>query len=223
MLLHPGLLVGVMAQLDWMSDGARDAGPRSEGRGWMAGPYLGARLTPNLYFDARVAWGRSDNEVDPLGAYVDRFDTTRLLASAKLTGDWSLDGFRLRPSAEVIWFKETQHAYENAIGIAIDSQSFHLGRAVFGPEIGYAWRLADETVIEPFVGVKGVWDFAGTEQSTAAGAPLGGGDVRARFEGGLAVRTPSGVLVRGTGAYDGFGSDGYRANQGQVQVVVPLR
>ncbi|MEQ1711112.1 MAG: IPT/TIG domain-containing protein, partial [Hyphomicrobium sp.] len=34
MLLHPGLLVGVMAQLDWMSDSAGQTGPRSEGRGW---------------------------------------------------------------------------------------------------------------------------------------------------------------------------------------------
>lgn len=223
MLLHPGLLVGVMAQLDWMSDSASGTSQRSEGRGWMAGPYLGARLTPNLYFDARVAWGRSDNEVDPLGAYVDTFDTTRVLASAKLTGDWTYDTFRLRPSAEIIWFEETQHAYENAIGIAIDSQSFHLGRTVFGPEIGYAWRLADETVIEPFVGLKGVWDFAGPEQSAAAGTPVGADELRARVEGGLAVRTPSGIVVRGTGAYDGLGSDGYRAIQGQAQIIVPLQ
>lgn len=130
---------------------------------------------------------------------------------------------RFRPSAEVIWFKETQQAYENAIGIAIDSQSFTLGRTVFGPEVGYAWRLPDMTTLEPFVGLKGVWDFAGSAQTTAAGSPIGHDEIRARIEAGISYQAPSGITIRGSGAYDGIGGGGYRAIQGQAQIIVPLQ
>lgn len=57
-LVRPGLLVGLMGQFDWMSDSASGTLTTSrEGRGWMAGPYVSARLTPNIYFDARATWG----------------------------------------------------------------------------------------------------------------------------------------------------------------------
>ena len=52
----------------------------------MAGPYVSARLGPNLYFTGRAAWGISENEVDPFGLYTDDFSTDRWLASAELTG-----------------------------------------------------------------------------------------------------------------------------------------
>ncbi|MBX9845658.1 MAG: autotransporter outer membrane beta-barrel domain-containing protein [Xanthobacteraceae bacterium] len=227
MILMPGLLVGVMGSHDWMADSSSASGQNTglnrDGRGWMAGPYMSARLTNTLYFDARAAWGQSTNHVDPLGTYVDTFATTRALASAKLTGDWSRDAWRFRPSAEVIWFTETQKAYTNAIGIDIASNTFSLGRTVFGPEVGYRMMLADKSVVEPFVGLKGVWDFARTQETTAAGTPFDSGSVRGRIEAGLSFRAPNGVSIRGSGAYDGLGSSGYHAVQGQARLVVPLQ
>lgn len=223
-LVMPGLLVGALVSFDWMSDGSETGQLRNrDGRGWMAGPYVSARLTRNLYFDARAAWGRSSNEIDPLGAYVDQFETTRALASAKLTGDWSLDAWRFRPSAEVIYFTEKQLDYKNAIGIDIAAQTFSLGRAMFGPEIGYRMLLADDSVLEPFVGIKGVWDFSRTEQTTAAGTPVAADTLRGRIEAGVSWRAPSGISVRATGAYDGLGTSGYQAYQGQARLVVPLQ
>ena len=145
----PGLLLGVMGQLDWMNESALTAQKR-DGRGWMAGPYLGARLTPNLYFDARLNWGRSSNEVDFLGSFTDKFDTDRALASARLTGDWAVGSLRLRPSAEVIYYQERQNAYQSTAGIPLSAETYTLGRAVFGPELGYRWTLLDKSVMEPF-------------------------------------------------------------------------
>jgi hypothetical protein len=49
-------------------------------------------LSPNLYFDARAAWGQSDNSIDPLGVYTDNFSTDRSLVSAKLTRKRSFIG-----------------------------------------------------------------------------------------------------------------------------------
>jgi outer membrane autotransporter protein len=223
LLARPWLLVGVLAQLDWMSDSADANGRPREGRGWMAGPYASARLTPNIYFDTRAAYGRSSNHIDPTGGAVDMFETSRALLSAKLTGDWTAGAWRLRPSAELVWFKEEQAAYTNAIGIAIASNAVHLGRLSAGPEVGYLLRLADGTGIEPFVGAKAVWDFAVSDQTSSTGAPIGHDGLRARLEGGLAIRLPAGIALRATGAYDGVGSSNYRAVQGQARLTVPLQ
>ena len=227
-ILMPGLLVGIMGQADWMADSnsgstSTTGSQARDGRGWMAGPYLAARLTPNLYFDTRAAWGRSTNHVDPLGFYVDTFTASRALAAAKLTGDWTWGQLRVRPSAEVIWFRETSDAYTNAIGIAIDKQAFNLGRLTFGPEFGYRFALGDAGLLEPFVGFKGVWDFARTTETTAAGEPVGGDSVHGRVEAGATYRAPSGISVRASGQYDGVGTSGFHSVQGKAQLVVPLQ
>ena len=148
-------------------------GTSASGQGWMAGPYMSARLTRNLFFDARAAWGRSDNRVDPLGIYTDSFSTDRSLVSGKLTGNWSFGALQFRPSAEVIYFHETQKAYVNQINIAIPEQSISLGRFTFGPEVAYRMRAPNGGIVEPFIGVKGVWDFAKTADTTVAGTVIG--------------------------------------------------
>jgi outer membrane autotransporter protein len=223
-VVMPGLLVGVMGQFDWMSDSSASDGVSREGHGWMVGPYLSAWLTRNVYLDARALWGQSTNELNPLGSYTDTFTTSRALAAAKLSGDWRFGALGVRPSAEVIWFTEQQKAYTNAIGIDIAGQSYSLGRTMFGPEFSYRFVSADKSAFEPFVGLKGVWDFARTQESTAAGEPIGGDTVRGRLEAGATYRTPAGISVRALGGYDGIGSTGsYHAIQGQAQIVVPLQ
>ncbi len=54
-LVSPDLLVGGLLQYDSLTSSA--AKENTEGKGWMAGPYVTARLTDNLYLDARLAWG----------------------------------------------------------------------------------------------------------------------------------------------------------------------
>ena len=189
----------------------------------MAGPYVSARLTQNLFFDARTLWGRSNNNINPLGAYTDSFETSRALAAAKLTGKWAFGALSFKPSAEVIYFKEEQKAYTNAIGIAIDSQTVSLGRLTFGPEFGYRIGLGGGSVLEPFVGVKGVWDFNKTAETTAAGEPVGNEAFRGKLETGATLRTASGLSFRALGSYDGIGDDKFHAWQGRATIVVPLQ
>jgi outer membrane autotransporter protein len=188
----------------------------------MAGPYLSAQLTSNLFFDARAQWGRSNNHIDPLGAYTDSFDTNRSLAAAKLTGRWTYGAITFQPSAEVIYFTERQKAYTNAIGIGIDSQTVNLGRLMFGPEVSYRMPFGDGGVLEPFIGLKAVWDFTGSNQTTAAGEPVGHDELRGRIETGATLRTPSGISLRAMGSYDGIGDSHFHAWQGRATVVVPL-
>ncbi len=222
-VVRPWLLVGTMLQLDWMDDSSSIGGRNADGHGWMAGPYMSAGLTPNIFFDARALWGRSTNQVDPLGSYTDKFETSRALVSAKLTGQWAKGALSFRPSAEVVYFTEQQKAYTSTIGIAIDSQSVSLGRLAVGPEVAYRIEVGSAAIFEPFVGVKGVWDFARTAETTAAGEPVGSDAWRGRLEAGTTLRVPSGLSLRASGAYDGIGDDKFRAWQGRASVVVPLQ
>jgi uncharacterized repeat protein (TIGR01451 family) len=220
--LHPAILVGMLVQFDWMSESSTMLGTSASGQGWMAGPYMSARLTRNLFFDARAAWGRSDNRVDPLGIYTDSFSTDRSLVSGKLTGNWSFGALQFRPSAEVIYFHETQKAYVNQINIAIPEQSISLGRFTFGPEVAYRMRAPNGGIVEPFIGVKGVWDFAKTADTTVAGTVIGNNAFRGKLEGGATYTAPSGVSVRASVSYDGIGGSDFQSYQGRAFVAVPL-
>jgi len=220
--LHPAILVGMLVQFDWMSETSSSLGTSASGRGWMVGPYLSARLTRNLFFDARAAWGQSDNSVDPLGIYTDKFSTDRSLVSGKLTGNWSFGNVQFRPSAEIIYFHETQKSYVNQLNIFIPEQSISLGRVTAGPEIAYRFRQPGGAILEPFIGIKAVWDFAKTADTTIAGTVIGNNPLRGKVEGGATYSTPSGVSVRASVSYDGLGDSDFQAYTGRAFVSVPL-
>ncbi len=222
-IVRPAILIGLLMQIDKMQDASSSASSARGGQGWMAGPYMSAQLTDNVFFDARAAWGQSSNHINPLGSYTDSFATDRGLVSGKLTGNSSWGAFRFRPSAEVAYFQEKQKTYVNQLGIDIPGQTVSLGRATFGPEIGYQFIRPDKSMLEPFVGLKGIWDFARTTDApTIAGQAVGGEPIRARVEGGVTFKSASGVLLRGSGAYDGIGDSHFRAIQGGVFVIWPI-
>ena len=62
----PGLMIGALMQFDFSDQSSGLLGSEAEGHGWMAGPYISARLTENLYFDARAAWGESGQLDQPV-------------------------------------------------------------------------------------------------------------------------------------------------------------
>ena len=62
----------------------------ADGEGFMVGPYITARLSDNLYIDARYAVGSWDNTVSPPGSYRDDFETDRELFAGSLIGDFEL-------------------------------------------------------------------------------------------------------------------------------------
>jgi hypothetical protein len=179
-------------------------------------------LSPNLYFDARAAWGQSDNSIDPLGVYTDNFSTDRSLVSAKLTGSWAYGRLWFRPSAEIAYFEETQFSYINELDFDIPEQSVSLSRVSVGPEIGYPFALENGSVLEPHVGVKGVWTL-GEYEGPALADNAGDDDaLQVRLEMGATVTTPSGISMRASGAYDGLGGDRFSAYEGWASISIPL-
>ena len=223
MVVAPGVIVGALYQRDWLSDTATTLGQNRDGAGWMVGPYIGMRLTKNIFLDARYAWGKATNQVDPLGAYVDTFETARQLATARLAGDWTKGVWRFRPSAELSYFSETQKSYVNQIGIEIPETKLSLGRVTFGPEIAYRMQLRNQAILEPYIGLKGVWDFAKGNDINSSGAAIAPEALTGRIEFGATLKTSDGTSLRAAGAYDGLGAANYRAWQAQGYLIVPIK
>jgi len=220
----PGLLVGLLGQVDWTDEEDTSQNFSINGRGWMIGPYLAARLHDNLLFNGRVAWGQSDNEVSPFNSYKDKFDTDRWLIRGQLTGDFNLANLHLAPSVGVIYFEDQQKAYTDSNGVFIPGQTISLGRVTFGPKISTNFTTTHGGLISPHISIKGIWDFDKADQvDIATGLAAGSDDdLRARVEAGLSARMVSGWTLGGEGFYDGIGADQLSIYGGSVSLTVPL-
>ncbi len=223
----PGILVGALVQVDDTREDIDDPTllGEVEGTGWMAGPYLGIRLTDTLYFDARAAWGTSNNDIwlqdAATGWRSGQFDTERWLANANLTGNYQFGSWRLSPQIGVAYGSESYDTYFNSLGLAVDGGKARIGRATGGAEVGYQLRHNDGSVLEPHIGIKGIWNFQ-TDDLVVNGVVVDTEVSRAQVEGGLLYRTPSGFAVRGALAYDGIGADEFESYTGQFWVNIPL-
>lgn len=219
--IAPDMIIGALVQFDWAEDQSGLLTSKVDGKGWMAGPYLSARVHDNIYLDLRAAWGRSSNDL-ALGATTGSFDTSRWLVKGTLAGNWLYDCWRLTPSAELAYLTERQDTFTNSAGTFIPSQDISLGRLQFGPEIGYRFAQTSNTFVEPFAAIKGVWDFDNPNIAIVDGIVVGPSDLWGRLEGGLNVLTTSGWYVRGLASWDGIGASDYNGYTLQGILNVPL-
>ena len=219
--LTENLIVGALIQFDWSKDQSGVLQSDIDGTGWMAGPYLSARIHDNVYLDLRAAWGGSSNDMT-LGATTGTFDTTRWLVKGTLAGNFEHAAWRITPSAELAYVEENQNVFTNSAGTFVPSQTVSLGRLQFGPEFGYRFAHTADTFIEPFAAIRGVWDFDNPNVAIIDGFVVGPGDFWGRLEGGLNVMTSGGTYVRGSASWDGVGASDYSGYTLQGTVNVPL-
>lgn len=225
--IAPGVLIGALVQVDDTREDLDDptlAG-EVEGTGWMAGPYVGIRLLDNLFLDARAAWGRSSNDIwldDPAAGYrTGSFDTDRWLASANLTGNYDYGPWRLSPQLGIAYGAESYDTYFNSLGQAVEGSRARIGRLTGGAEVGYRIPLDSGAVLEPHIGLTGIWNFD-TDDLVVGGVLVESQESRARVEGGLLYRAPTGLAMRAAVSYDGIGADDFEAVSGQMWINVPL-
>jgi len=225
--LSPGILVGTLVQFDLTNEDVKDPDLTGsvDGRGWMAGPYIGIKLTDHLIFDARAAWGTSDNDIE---LYDDAakwrkgsFDTTRWLATASLTGNWYYGAWRLTPQVSLAYGHEEYDTYKNSLGQTVDGAGVSIGRATFGTEVGYRIMTSDGTLVEPHLGISGIWNFD-SDDLIIDGVVVETNASRAKLDGGILVRRPDGMGLRAAVSYDGIGASDFEAWSGQVWLNVPL-
>ena len=217
-------LIGIMGQFDLSSGSNSNVGSSARGTGWMAGPYVVARLGENLYVDGRATYGQSYNEVNPLGLFSDAFTTDRVLLQAGLTGDFAIGDFTFSPFARVTYYWEGQRAYVDTLNNAIPGQEFDLGRLEFGPKI--SWNVPMEAYdLALDLSVTGVYDFNKLQNAAPSNTGLAASDatLRAKISAGAEIVLPdSAASIRATGFYDGIGVSDYRSYGGDLSIHVPF-
>jgi len=217
-LVTPGLLVGAGIQFDWLEEDTV-LGGSIDSQGFLAGPYLTARLSENLFLDLRAAWGTADADVSPFGTYVDGVESDRALFTGALIGDFESGNLRIRPEARLTWYREETSSYVDGLGVTIPGFTIESGYFEFGPELAYAIAMHDGASLLPSLTLQGVWTFA---QDNTASAPsnapgLADTGLRGRVELGLAYARP-GFSIAAATYYDGIGDTDFESWGARVKL-----
>ena len=213
--LRDNVLVGGLVQFDSFSDRDGLQAGEGEGDGWMAGPYVTARLAPQLYVEVRAAWGRSDNVLSPLPGQRDAFETDRSLYAGSIFGEAVLgQATILRPALSVRYLSEEQLAYTDSLGIAIPSQTVDQGEVSFSPRLSHLVEFNNGSTLRPFVQLEGIYTFgADPEGGLVALIPVDfdglAGQLRGRVETGFDFHADGVLRASLSGFYDGIGSDDF--------------
>jgi hypothetical protein len=202
---NPNLLVGGMVQFDYTDDPANNA----SGKGWMFGPYFVAK-TPNqpLYFEGRLLYGQTDNEITPLGTYTDSFETERLLAQLRASGQYEFKNTTLMPLLDFTYTEDRQKAYTDSLGNTIPDQTVDLMQVSAGLDFSTPLSVQMGS-LELTGGIKGIYS-----SSNGATAAPEFENWRGRTHIGLNYDSGRGTTVRFGSFYDGLGTnyESYGAN-----------
>ena len=225
-MLGPRLLLGLMGQFDSMSQSSASQSSKASGQGWLAGPYATVKITDNLYWQARGAFGTSLNDISPSLIYIDHVTTQRWLASSTLAGRWLRGGWSFNPSLAVTYLEDVANPHNDPLGVAVPEIKSRLGEAKLGPEVGYHIQASRELTLEPHAGMQLIWNFANDVTATGfdnVGSGISGPTgVRGRADAGLSASYAGGYTLDLTGSYDGIGAGGYSSVAGRADLRVPL-
>ncbi|WP_425090635.1 autotransporter domain-containing protein [Tropicimonas sp. S265A] len=164
--LFPGMLVGISLQFDRLETTEAATGDTFDGTGWLAGPYVTARLAPNLVFDGRLALGRVDTDVDLTSGGTDSFSSDRQLAQIAVVGDHSYADFVIAPRAELGWYRETSDAYTSGVFGLVGESEIELGQAVLGGRVSRETGFGGGSFV-PYVDLSTIYTYYGTGTMTA--------------------------------------------------------
>ena len=208
------LLVGALFEYDDFNDKGTLTAGEAEGNGWMAGPYVMAKIAPQLFGELRAAWGKSDNRVSPLGTYTDSFKTSRSYYSGSLIGQFDIGkDLVFRPEMTLRHISERQKAYIDSLNIAIPSQTVDQGDVTFRPRLHYIAKLDSGWQLRPFGEVEGIYTFG-----TQGGNSVIGNGLRGRIEGGIDLFSPGGMRASLSAFHDGIGAQSFRSTGAHVSV-----
>jgi outer membrane autotransporter protein len=222
-VVSPSLLIGVLVQYDSTQLSSRTDNYAVSGSGWMAGPYATVRLSDNVFFQGRAAWGTSDNTISPFATYSDSFHTDRWLVSGTLTGLWNWGPWGFRPTASLAYIEDGSAAYTDSLGVVIPDVNVSLGQFKAGPEISYKYELSTGATLVPYLGLNAIWNFDASNNAADFGGTLAGdNDVRGQVELGLKSQFADGAGIDFSVSYDGIGSDTYHATSGRGVISIPL-
>jgi len=83
-------------------------------------------------------------------------------------------------------------------------------------------HLAALRTLEPYVSIKGIWDFERSGTTSPHGILASTSDIRARIEGGAGGTWIGGWSIRTSVFYDGIGASDFEVYGGRIRASVPL-
>ncbi|MCC9624244.1 autotransporter outer membrane beta-barrel domain-containing protein [Thalassospira sp. MA62] len=215
-------LLGMLVQYDLYEQTLAGQNSKGKGQGWMVGPYIVTRPAEKLIWDARVAWGQSDNKINPLSMGWENYDGERWQAESTLTGELQYEDWNIFPQLGVNFFQEEQKSFTTNAGTHIGSQKIATGNLSFGPEVSRVWYQTDDYVVTPSFALKGIWDFKSPDIERTDGSYLGTEKLRARTEIGASITFTDGGTLSGKYGYDGIGVSGYQAHSVELVGNMPV-
>ncbi|SMX38276.1 Ig-like domain-containing protein [Octadecabacter ascidiaceicola] len=206
--INDNTLVGGVFEFDHV--GQSDGASKIEGTGWLVGPYYVTRL-PNqpLYFEGRLLAGMSHNRIQPFGTYTDNFETRRVLALLKVSGQLEYGETTLIPSLAGSYTTDTQLAYTDSLGNRIPEQGIELGQLELGLDfetpatiLGQLWTLGG--------GASAIYSTtSGSGAAQSVVTSYNGG--RARLELSGSTQFDNGARLNLGASYDGIGAPEFEA------------
>lgn len=190
------LLIGGMLQFD----SAKQDENNASGEGWLAGPYFVAKAAGQpLFFEGRLLYGKTDNEISIYGGPSESYRTERWLAQLQVSGEFMVEETKLVPLLDLTYTDDTQLTYTNAIGDLIPEQKIQLTQFTTGME----FTTPIDVTSGAFTlngGLKGIYSSLNNATADYEG-------MRARVSAGGTYDLPSGGVLTGSAFYDGIGSD----------------
>lgn len=198
-------LVGAMLQFDDISQ--TQGAATIKGQGWLIGPYWAAsHPTYPLFFDARLLWGKTRNEIQPVGTFTDTFTSTRLLAQFNVAGEIETPTATWIPHLKMGYVRDKQDAYIDGLGNPVSAQSAKQAQVDLG--LGFEMPLADgHTMLTG--AASAIWSETDNTVTTSNSNVDG---TRGRIELGLRHVGPNGLNYVFSVHHDGIGTSRYEAS-----------
>lgn len=220
-LLQPGLMIGGLLQLDQYHESYDGLGMGAGEHGIMFGPYASIRLAPDVFFDARAAWGTAETEADaPAGTRL-TFETERQLFRGQLSGNRNLFGLKFTPSVALAMLESRLADASAPATPKLGDDNSVIGRLGVGSGLSYRVALDDGAFLQPNAVLSTGWNVDSLDKLAIASAHLSN-DAGAKAEAGLTLGRADGISFQATGALEGIGKEDYSAWSGRLSLTAPL-
>ncbi|WP_088343694.1 MULTISPECIES: autotransporter outer membrane beta-barrel domain-containing protein [Rhodomicrobium] len=219
-LIRPGVMIGAMLQFDQYNESYSALDADTTSHGMMFGPYASVRLAPDVFFDARAAWGGTDNDAAlPDGTRVS-FETERQLVRGQLTANRKLFGLQFTPTVGLAVIEDRFTHPEELPEGTLQDYATAMGRLGVGSAVSYKFKLDDGGYLQPSAALSTGWTLNGVDD-LGTGSHLAN-ETGAKAEAGLMLGTSDGISLQATGAIEGIGQEDYSAWSGSLSVKAPL-
>lgn len=203
-------ILGLAMNGDWSRSRFHSDGTTYQTAGYLAGPYVRARIGGNLDVSATAFFGNMDNNVRNQRGFTNIFNSERQYYSASVSGNIDFKGVTISPVASVSYIRQNSESYKDTeTGYAIPKTEVTQGQASFGPQINWGVKTGNDTTITNNFGISGVYVF--DKQSRVVGALTPPNnfdtDLRARINAGTTISDGKGRSTSLSVYYDGVGQD----------------